>query len=82
VTAAREPHGWRIDVADNGVGIPPAQAERVFDMFSRLHSHRYPGTGIGLALCRRILQRHGGRIWHEPRPSGGTVFHFTLPDQG
>ncbi|HEX6674085.1 MAG TPA: ATP-binding protein [Actinomycetes bacterium] len=81
VTAAREAGAWRIDVADNGVGIPPGQADRVFEMFSRLHSHRYPGTGIGLALCRRILERHGGRIWHEPVPSGGTVFHFTLPDQ-
>ena len=81
VTAAREADAWRIDVADNGVGIPPGQADRVFEMFSRLHSHRYPGTGIGLALCRRIVERHGGRIWHEPVPSGGTVFHFTVPDQ-
>jgi len=81
VTAAREPDAWRIDVADNGVGIPPAQGGRVFEMFSRLHSHQYPGTGIGLALCRRIVQRHGGRIWHEPLPAGGTVFHFTVPDQ-
>ncbi len=81
VTAAREEDAWRIDVADNGVGIPPGQADRVFEMFSRLHSHRYPGTGIGLALCHRILERHGGRIWHEPGSSGGTVFHFTLPDQ-
>jgi signal transduction histidine kinase len=81
VSATREAAAWRIDVADKGIGIPPEQAERVFEMFSRLQSHRYPGTGIGLALCRRIIERHGGRIWHEPRPRGGTVFHFTLPDQ-
>ncbi|HYY79979.1 MAG TPA: ATP-binding protein [Actinomycetes bacterium] len=82
VSAAREPDAWRISVADNGIGIDPAQAQRVFEMFQRLHSQRhYPGTGIGLALCKRIAERHGGRIWFEPRPEGGTTFHFTVPDQ-
>jgi signal transduction histidine kinase len=81
VGAEREAGGWRIWVADNGIGIDPAQAERVFQMFQRLHDRRaYPGTGIGLAVCQRIVERHGGRIWFEPRPGGGTVFAFTLPD--
>jgi PAS domain S-box-containing protein len=81
VGAEREAGGWRIWVADNGIGIDPAQAERVFQMFQRLHDRRaYPGTGIGLAVCQRIVERHGGRIWFEPRPGGGTEFAFTLPD--
>jgi PAS domain S-box-containing protein len=81
VTASHDPGAWRISVADRGIGIDPARADQVFQMFKRLHSrHDYPGTGIGLSLCRRIVERHGGRIWFEPRPGGGTVFHFTIPD--
>jgi signal transduction histidine kinase len=81
VSAAREGDGeWRFTVADNGLGIPPGDAERVFGMFERLHGpDEYGGTGIGLAICRRIVERHGGRIWCEPREGGGTAFQFTLP---
>jgi light-regulated signal transduction histidine kinase (bacteriophytochrome) len=83
ITAAREREAWCFAVADNGVGIDPAQAERVFRMFQRLHADgHYEGTGIGLAICKRIVERHGGRIWHEPGADGGTVFRFTVPDGG
>ena len=80
LTARHDDGAWRISVADRGIGIDPAGADQVFEMFQRLHSRNdYPGSGIGLSLCRRIVERHGGRIWFEPRPGGGTVFHFTVP---
>jgi PAS domain S-box-containing protein len=70
----------RIAVADGGIGIAPDQRERVFEMFGRLHDREtYEGTGIGLAICRKIVERHGGRIWIDERVGGGTVFRFTLP---
>jgi PAS domain S-box-containing protein len=70
----------QIAVADGGIGIAPSERERVFEMFGRLHDREaYEGTGIGLAICRRIVERHGGRIWVEDREGGGTVFRFTLP---
>jgi PAS domain S-box-containing protein len=80
VIAARDDESWRFTVADNGLGIDPKHAVRVFGMFERLHSEdQYGGTGIGLAICKRIVERHGGRIWCEPAQTGGTAFHFTLP---
>lgn len=81
VAAAVAEPGWvRVDVDDDGIGIAPEHRERVFAMFSRLHPRsQYEGTGIGLALCQRVVERHGGRIWVEDAPSGGARFSFTLP---
>jgi light-regulated signal transduction histidine kinase (bacteriophytochrome) len=80
VTAEREGDRWRFEVADNGIGMEPAHAERIFRMFQRLHTRdEYPGTGIGLAIAKKVVERHGGTIWAEPRPEGGTRFRFTLP---
>ncbi len=82
VEAERDGGAWRFSVSDDGPGIDRKYADRVFRMFERLNGReRYAGTGIGLALCKRIVERHGGRIWFEPREGGGTVFRFTLPDR-
>lgn len=82
VTAEREEDGeWRFCVQDNGIGIDAQFHERVFGMFQRLNGPaRYAGSGIGLALCQRIVERHGGRIWVESKPEQGAAFCFTLPD--
>ncbi len=80
VGAARDGDRWRFEVADNGIGMEPAHAERIFRMFQRLHTRdEYPGTGIGLAIAKKVVERHDGTIWAEPRPEGGSRFCFTLP---
>lgn len=71
---------WHITVEDNGIGIDPAYRERVFGLFQRLHTQDvYPGSGIGLATCRKIVELHSGRIWVEAAPAGGSAFHILLP---
>ncbi|NDY42243.1 PAS domain S-box protein, partial [Dissulfurirhabdus thermomarina] len=79
VSAAREDGRWVFSVADNGIGIAPKDFDRIFDIFQRLHPRRkYPGTGIGLSTCKKIVDLHGGRIWVESEPGRGATFRFTL----
>ena len=81
VSADRGVDCWTVTVADNGIGVADAARERIFAMFERLHPReRFEGTGIGLSICKRIVERRGGTIWVEPNAGGGSRFRFTLPD--
>ena len=80
VDAERRPGAWLFSVKDNGIGIKPEYAQQIFGIFKRLHGSSYPGTGIGLAICERIVKSYGGQIWVESSPGQGSIFYFTLPD--
>ena len=81
IDTAMGPGAWHVSISDNGVGFEQEHAARIFEPFRRLHGAKLPGSGIGLATCKRVIERLGGKIWAESAPGKGSTFHFTLPAQ-